>query len=562
VTANASSSSPASPPETGAAPGDTRTRVDLAAAGLVSGLPAAFLAGADRDLLAPLRFLPPGEAPAGPAPVLDGETARLRRELANGLAVANRGYGHENAGALARKLADPATRVVVTGQQPGILGGPLYSFAKMAAAARWAADLEARGEPAVAVYWVATEDHDWAEVSAAVVPTPEGPRSFDLGPDPEPLTPVGMRALGPGIEVLLAAVAAAVPGDLYAEWIATAGRWYRPDARFGEAFSRLMVHLMGGRAPLLLDAMHPALKAAQRPWLRRLVERRTEIGAALAAREAEITARGHELRVHPQPGLSPLFLLSRGERRKIEWRGDSAEGWGLRGREDAEGARCIADLLQIVDDNPGVVSPGVLARAAIQDAVLGTSLFLVGAGEMAYMAQASALYPVLGIQAPWIGLRPQTLVLESHLAGKLEMLGVTLAQLLGDRQALDRALAERRGGDFVTPVRRCVETALDGLREPALAADPSLERPLEKTREQILRALDLFGEKAIAATARRDEVVNRRVDFLRDFCLPLGRLQERVIAAAHFQGKYGNRFAASFWEQMDLDPRFLQVISP
>jgi bacillithiol biosynthesis cysteine-adding enzyme BshC len=529
-------------------------RVDLAAAGLLGGLPAAFLAGRDRDLLAPLRFLPPGETPSGPWP---GADPAVRRELAAGLAVANRGYGHPGADALAKKLADPATRVVVTGQQPGLLGGPLYAFAKMMAAARWAAELEAQGESAVALYWVATEDHDWAEVSAAVVPTAEGPRAFDLGPDPDPLTPVGMRGLGPAVAEVLRDIAAAVPNDLYAAWLAEAGRWYRPDARFGEAFSRLMVHMMGERSPLLVDAMHPALKTAEQPWLRRLVERRAAVEAALAGRDAEVTARGHELRVPPQRNASPLFLLSRGERRRIEWRGE--DGWGLRGREETES---IADLLRIIDDNPGVVSPGVLARAALQDAVFGSSLFLVGPGELAYMAQASVVYPVLEIAAPWIALRPQTLVLEPRQAEKLAGLGITLGDLLGGRHRLDQALADQGGGDFIAPVRRRIEQALDELRAPACDADPGLERPFDKTREQILRALDLFAEKALAAAARRDEVSNKRVQHLLETCLPLGKPQERTIAAAHFQGKYGARFAESYWEQMGLDPRFLQVVQP
>ena len=78
------------------------------------------------------------------------------------------------------------------------------------------AALEAAGQPAVAVYWIATEDHDWAEVASAVLPTPEGLRTFDLGADPQPLAPVGMRALGPGMADVLAALAAglAVGGAL------------------------------------------------------------------------------------------------------------------------------------------------------------------------------------------------------------------------------------------------------------------------------------------------------------------------------------------------------------
>lgn len=543
MTANALSSSVTSRPD--------ELRVDLTA-GLLPSLPSAYLAGRDLDLLAPLRFLPAGGHPSGPA------FPGVRRELAAALAIANRGYGVERADEMARRLADPATRVIVTGQQPGLLGGPLFSFSKAVAAARWAAELEAQGEPAVAVYWIATEDHDWAEVSSATVLTPEGARTFDLGPDPEPLTPVGMRTLGPQIDDVLRQLAESVPGERYAEWVRTLGRWYRPDARFGEAFARLMARLLGPRCPLLLDSMLPALKEAQRPWLRLLVERRRGIEEALARRDAEIESRGHALQVTPQRGLSPLFLLSRGERRRIEWRGE--DGYALRGREAPADIGKADDLLRIVDENPGVLSPGALARPALQDAVLGTTLQVLGPGEVSYIGQTAAVYPVLEVEAPWVSLRPQTLVLEPHLAGKLAESGVPLSVLLASRHTLDHALADLEGGDFVGPVRQRIEEALDELR--ARSSDPNLERPLEKTREQILRALDLFGEKATSASARRNEVRNRRVELLRDSSLPLGKPQERVVASAHFAGKYGERLVESYWEQMGLDPRVLHVVIP
>jgi len=527
--------------------------VDLVAAGLLAPLPTAWLAGRDLDLLAPLRFLPPGGLPP-----LSSPPATNRRELAQALAVSNRAYGNENADRLAQRLADPATRVVVTGQQPGLLGGPLYCLAKMMAASRWAAALEAAGEPAVAVFWVATEDHDWAEASQTAVLAPNGPRAFDLGADPEPLAPLGMRTLGPAVEDVLRGIAAAMPGDLYAEWLGTVARWYRPDARFGEAFCRLMAHLLGPRCPLLLDAMDPVLKAAQRPWLRRLVERRRELEEALARRDGEIEASGYPLQVSPQRGASPLFLLRNGARRRIEWRGE--EGFVLRGGE-AE-AEPISNLLRIVGENPAVLSAGVLARPAVQDAVLGTCLQVLGAGELSYMAQAAATHEVLEVEAPWVTLRPQTLVLEAKQVEKLEDLGIPLATLLSDAADVDRWLAERGGGDPVGPARRRIEEALAALREPALAADPNLERPYEKTREQILRALDLFGEKTVAAAARRNEVESRRVQQLREACLPLGKPQERVVSSAHFPGKYGLPFVEKYWEQMELDGARLQVIVP
>jgi bacillithiol biosynthesis cysteine-adding enzyme BshC len=527
--------------------------VDLAVLGLLPPLPSAYLAGRDLDLLAPLSFLAPGKLPE-----LSPTAPAGRRELAEALGVANRGYGHPAADDLARRLADPATRVVVTGQQPGLFGGPLYAFSKMIAAARFAAAIEATGEPAVAVFWVATEDHDYAEVASTTFLTSDGPRAFDLGPDPEPLVPVGMRTFGPAITSVLEGLSQLFPGDLHADWFRTLGRWYRPEARFGEAFCRLLAHLLGPRCPLLLDAMHPALKAAERPLLKRLVERRHEVEAAAAARDAFIESRGYPLQVSPQRGASPLFLFHRGERRRIEWRGD--DGFALRGSRDGGGS--VAELLRTIDENPGVVSPGVLARPALQDAVLGTCLQVLGPGEVSYMAQVAPVYPLFGVSPPVVALRPQVMVLEAKQIDRLGASGLTLADLLGSRQDLDRARGVRAGGGFVTPVRQEVEAALETLREPALGLDPDLLRPWEKTREQVLRSLDLFADKATVTAARRDEVANRRVEQLRATCLPSGKLQERVISTSYFGDRFGPRLAESFWEQMELDPVHLQVISP
>ncbi|HSM14693.1 MAG TPA: bacillithiol biosynthesis BshC, partial [Thermoanaerobaculia bacterium] len=120
------------------------------ASGAVGGLAARLLEGAESDLLAPYAIVRP-DAP-GELPAPRGERAALAR----GLEVANASYGHARAAELAARLADPATAVVVTGQQTGLFGGPLMSLVKAASAVRWAEAIEATGRPAVAVFWMAT----------------------------------------------------------------------------------------------------------------------------------------------------------------------------------------------------------------------------------------------------------------------------------------------------------------------------------------------------------------------------------------------------------------------
>ncbi len=556
MTANGSSSSATNPPELG---------IDLLGGGRLPPLPAAFLDGRDLDLLAPLDFLDPGRVPGGEVlSVLTDPPAVDRSELARALATANAAYGHPGAEALVERLADPATRVVVTGQQPGLWGGPLLTLTKMAAAVRWAEAIEEAGSPAVAVFWVATEDHDWAEAARATLLTSAGPRTFDLGDDPAPLLPLGMRTFGAGLGAMTARVGDELGEEEAAKLGSAAGRWYRPDARFGEAFCRLMVSLLGSRSPLLLDSMLPELKRLQRPWLRRLVDRRREVDAALLAADREIEERGYPLQVAPQPGMSPLFLLHGRERRRVEWR--DGEGWALRGVDGS--AAHLERLYRVLDENPTVVSPGVLARPAIQDAVLGTSLQVMGPSELSYMAQVRAVYPVLGIDPPATSLRPQAMVVEDRHAGYLEELGISLGELwriAGERSAgpgdpLDRLLADRLGEDFLAPARRGIDDLVAGLRAPILEVDRSLERPWRKTRDQIGRNLDQLGAKVAAAVARRHEVWRRRLEQVHRTSFPGGSPQERVLTVVHYLLRFGPGFAAELCSRLELDPRRLQSI--
>ena len=517
--------------------------VDLLGSGRLPPIPSAWLRGQDLDLIEPLQFVAPGELPQGRRALGD------RPALAKGLAMANAAYGHPKAQALSDKLADPETCVVVTGQQPGLLGGPLYSLTKMAAAVRWAETLEAAGQPAVAVFWVATEDHDWAEMSRASLLQRGETLDLQLGEDPSPLLPVGMRTFGAALDDELGRASEQLNGE--DGGIELAKRWYRPDARFGEAFCRYMVHLLGERAPLMLDSMLPEVKQLQRPWLMRLVEQRQQVLDVLTAREAHIEERGYPLQVKPQADASPLFLLRGHERRRIQW---SQDGWYLRGLEDD--VRPIEDLVTILEENPSVVSPGVLARPAIQDALLGTTLQIMGPAEMSYMAQVSSVYPILGIDPPATVLRPQVMVLESRQADYLEELGVRLDELLDE--SIDALLTAKTDGDVVAPHRADIETILDALREPVLQLDGSLERPLKKTRDQILRHLDQLQGKVAAAVGRRHDVWRRRLEQAHGQLLPGGHLQERTLAVAHFVNRFGKGMATLLLDELQLDPRVLQ----
>jgi bacillithiol biosynthesis cysteine-adding enzyme BshC len=527
-------------------------RLHLRCDRFLSGLAKDFVEGRHLDLLSPLGFVAPGRMPELEAHA--GERARIAADLER----ANVSYGHPRARELAQRFADPGTLVIVAGQQAGLFGGPLYTLTKMAGAALWAERLEGAGRRAVAAFWVATEDHDYAEVARAGMLGPDGPRALELGPDPAPLEPVGMRTLGPDLAGALEAARALYPrsrgGDAWELLEAT----YRPDARFGEAFGKLMVGLLGGRAPLLLDSMLPSLKRAQRPWLRRAVERRHEVVAACGRQAERIASAGRALQVGDDAQAAPLFVVAAGQRRRVLW--DGERRFTLRG-VDAP-ARDVAELLELIEDNPAVVSPGVLLRPPVQDATLGTALMLMGPGELAYLAQAAPLYTVLEVAAPRVALRPQMLVLDRKQRAHLASLGLTLDDLLRAEREVHALLAAGGTAETIEALRASTLGELDRLKSSVLEVDAGLARPFEKTREQIERALELFGDKVSAAVVRRDDIVRARFDALRAACLPGGAPQERALATAHFALRHGLGFGAAVLAQLDVASDAVQIVDP
>src|SRR5262249_17237171 len=93
----------------------------------------------------------------------------------------------------ARKLADPRAVVIITGQQAGLFGGPLYTLLKPWTALKLADRVShEHGVPVVRMFWIEAEDHDGDEVrSCSVLDSELVPRSVALparsGSEPVPI---------------------------------------------------------------------------------------------------------------------------------------------------------------------------------------------------------------------------------------------------------------------------------------------------------------------------------------------------------------------------------------
>ena len=551
--------------------------IDLLVDESLPALPAALLRSSGRGpsaahthldpvaLYEPLRFLVPERLSA-----LEPRTGRPERsQLAIELGRVNAELGHPRAEQLAAQLADPESQVVIAGQQAGLLGGPLYTVSKAMAAVRWCQELAQLGRQAVPLFWVATEDHDFAEVGRTYLPlTPQSEWIEAEAPD-ESLRPVGDLTLGSGVEPQLRALEQRLresKRESEAERLAQIADLHRAGGGWTEAFCRTLILILGERCPLLLDAQNRVLKQQQAPSLRALLERRREVETALNAGEERIQESQMPLQVKPQPGCSPLFVIDdAGARRRIEWSSDF-DSYRLRGGTGDEATRPVADLLELARSEPWRLSPGVLARPLLQDAVLGTAIQVLGPGELSYMAQVAPLYSLLDVAAPATTLRPQVYVLEAGDCRRLEQLeaaGCTWQLVRGPRADFDEGLARLCDSECLGAIDRTEVQTKELWQEVerlALELDSQLEKPLSKTRDQMLRALAAFRGRVTKASAQKGDALSKRALRVRSTLLPNEKWQERVLCSSYLFIRSGDAFVRALFEQMSLEPNALQPI--
>ncbi len=438
---------------------------------------------------------------------------------------------------LLTRFAQPGTVAVVTGQQVGLFSGPAYTIYKALTAARLAADLTARGTPAVPIFWLATEDHDFAEINHTWV--------FDRGRNPVELrmeAPEGwqraQRPAGnyPVDQPPIDALRRALAGFPYAEEVVAAvEEAYCPGASMGSGFRALLRKLLERVGMLVIDPMQPAVRAIGAPFMADALRAAPELKAALLNRGVELTRAGYHAQVLVEPKTSLFFLLEAGDRLTLR-------------QPDAEFA-ALADRAE-------AVSPNALLRPVWQDYLLPTAAYVGGPGEVAYFAQSCVLFDRMLGRMPVAFPRAGFTLLDPRAVKLLDRFGLTLPDVMVADEDLRQRIARSLVPDSLEAA--FAETAqLTGTRLDALGAqlqefDPTLAAAMAKSRAKILYQVDKLRRKTERETLRRDARASADAAYLRGLLYPQRHLQERLHSMLPFLAEYGFDLVDRLYERLTL----------
>jgi len=420
------------------------------------------------------------------------------------------------------RVARGAGVVVTTGQQPGLFGGPIYTWSKAISALELADALErATGIPTAPVFWAATDDADFSEASDTWIARTGGAERLVMdGPAHEGL-PMAEQPLGDVREALMRLAEAA--GSTVDPAVLDAARLaYHPGATVGGAYLTLLRVLLQPLGIAVLDASHPALLDAERPLLARALTRGAVVAEALQGRASELRGQGHEPQVADVDGLTLVFGREAGRKVRVPLRlADEVAGRGAGER----------------------LSPNVLLRPVVERAVLPTVAYVAGPGEIGYFAQVSAVADALGAAVPLVVPRWSCTIIEPHIAARMAARGVAPAEL-ADPHAVEGRLArgEAPAGvlEAVEAWRGELEGGADALRV-ALEEVPGLlpHAVVEGARRQMLWRAERLERRLVAALKRRDEAMRQDVATMRGALFPGGMRQERALNLLPLLARHG-----------------------
>lgn len=442
---------------------------------------------------------------------------------------------------------------VVSGQQLGLFLGPAYTLYKAITLIRLARELNARGVEAVPLFWLASEDHDLAEVNHTYIPDGEGLKRLETSSHGKEAASVGGIVLDSDIEGLVSELQTLI-GD--SEVLGFVRESYRPGQTFAAAFATLMTRLFSRHGLVLLESSDPELHRIGEPLFQLAAEKTEELTHGLLARNHELEQAGYHAQVNVTGSSTLLFFIKDGSRIPIHRKND---GFHVDGEQwTAE------ELRKRISSNPELFSANVLLRPVFQDYLLPTVAYIGGPAETAYFAQVQVVYEqLLGRTTPILP-RFSTTLIEARLGHAMRKYGLQLRDVLQPKDSFMAALARRTipadlKDDF-DRTREHLDRLMASLLRSLETLDPTIAEAGEGAAGKMRYQLENLEARAAKAALQKTEVIERKATLLSTWLFPEKELQERRIAGIYFLGKYGTEFIDRLVEQYRPECRDHQVI--
>lgn len=461
--------------------------------------------------------------------------------------------GTDAARAKLQRIAAGDGFFVQTGQQAGLFGGPLYTVHKILTAVRLAQNAEKQlGVPVAPLFWIAADDHDFAEVNHAYVLSDQHElHRLELPDDQGPPASMERRKLGPAIASLHAELAALLPqSDDARELTAFLQRTYTPDASVAEAFGALIGFLFRRFDLLITSSADPTVKRMAAPLMRYELAHAEAHEDAVNEQTQRLVSRGYHEQVPVRSDAANVSYEDEHGRDRLLRLGND---WEL---SRSKQRLTSAELDQLLEREPLRFSANVLLRPVVASAVFPTLAYVGGPAEISYFAQIGCLFAAHGVPMPLVVPRAGVEIVEYKVQKVLDKFRLSTADV---RVPFDRLVTRVVRAELppqvtgtIAQLREDLAAGYARLIEAAVNIDPTLQGPLESARNAGHKTLADMDRKIVRHLKRRNVVELEQLRRAATNLYPLGQPQERVIGVATYYARYGPAILDAVAEHIDF----------
>ncbi|RME31000.1 MAG: bacillithiol biosynthesis cysteine-adding enzyme BshC, partial [Candidatus Zixiibacteriota bacterium] len=432
----------------------------------------------------------------------------------------------------------------------------IKAMAVAKAAARYEKELK---RPVIPIFWIAADDHDFAEVNHVLLLNRKGePCTITYDDEHQvelPLSEVRLTNEAELQKIKGILVECLGNTDFTDELYAAVNEAYASGETFVTAFARLMARFTRDTGLAVFSPGDAEAKRIAIPFFRRIVEQQETLHRLIESANQRLKAAGYHIQVEKKPDAAYLFYNSNG-RKPVQRAG---KGFAVGDVEFTTEA-----LLDRINEEPEKFSPDVMTRPVFQSFLFPTISQKGGPAEIAYLAQINALFDVFDLPAPVHRPRPSVTVVERRFETFMKEHKISFEELAGDiEQVVNRVLAETFPHDLEDKfirLRETVERAFNDFTEETLTFDPSLHDFAHQTFGKIDFAMKNFEGKVFAAHKRKSKDTRERIYRLWYALYPERHLQERGLNVSYFIAKYGFGFLKFLYTSLDSEQTDHQVL--
>ena len=449
-------------------------------------------------------------------------------------------------------LASGEAVAVVTGQQAGILTGPLYTVYKAMGAIRLAEELSRQQQhPVVPVFWIGSDDHDFAEINHIFVPTSQGPQKISVEAKPAGRQSIGHLPLPEDIIDFFEQLEKFTPPmGWQQEGLSLLKETALTAPNLAEWFGQLMTFLFKDWGLIFINPVEQPVRQLSAEVFRRAVETAPYTANLLALADEAVRKAGFTPQIQGEKDKLHLFYYSNQHRTALYQRQNLITD--RQGGETWEKSQ-LAERARV---SPASFSPDVVLRPVVQEILLPVLAYVAGPGEIGYYAMLRQIFAHFHQRMPIIYPRPNITLVEPLVNKLMVKYEVPLDLITGGLAEYANSYLKQMDTvgieNLFKNYRQTVRQNHGAIVNEVTKLDPELLGLGKDQLKRLLKIIDSFEEKVEQRHRKKHQIALGQLQKLDQMLHPQGQWQERIYNIFPYLLKYGP----------SLVPEMMKVLNP